>query len=462
MKPWLNKLFTLLGPIRIYPEASSFINATKLFIVDIATMLRGRRPRLSNMARFFCQSTLGVLLLPVSLILVAAGFRVIYGTAFNQIGDVQFLDAAIKQHFVLNRKYKLILVLGACQRGNRFLITRYSAYLQICEWPSRSALFWSIISYNPLIHHDVVNYDGASGNSKWSQLNRIWIKQGRPPLLEPTNFEGDWSQFPENLRVALESKQFVCVHSRDTGFYGWANRTTRDFDINTLLPIINQLGSIGVAVIRAGSKPEYVINQKKLDCPSLYFDACDLTSKDQDVYMFSNCLFYLGCTSGPAETPGVFGKNVYLTNAYPAANGRRFLRGDLSIFKKMRDIKNGKLLPFKNYFESPFDRAPQKSELARMGYQLENNTEEEIMAGFIEFITGLQDQLPEEFGQLITAEKEPKVIPACASDRYLRKHHWSHRAAGIYSKAFMQLAGYQDSREPANRENLRISQKIDR
>ena len=412
--------------------------------MELAEILRGRRPRLSNMARFFCQSTLGLLLLPVSLILLVAGFRVIYGTAFNQIGDVQFLDAAIKQNFVLNRKHKLILVLGTCQRGNRFLITRYNAYLRICEWPSSSALFWSIISYNPLIHHDVVNYDGASGNSKWSQLNRIWIKQRRPPLIEPTNLEGDWSQFPENLRVALVSKQFVCAHSRDAGFYGWANRTTRDFDINTLIPVINQLGSIGIAVFRAGSKPEYVINQEKLDYPSLYFDACDLTSQDQDVYMFSNCLFYIGCTSGPAEVPGVFGKNVYLTNAYPAANGRRFLPGDLSVFKKMREMKTGKLLPFKNYFESPFDQRPQKSQLARMGYQLENNTEEEIMVGFIEFITGLQDQLPEEFGQLITAEKEPQVIPACASDRYLRKHHWSYRAAGIYGKEFMKLVGYQD------------------
>ena len=55
--------------------------------------------------------------------------------------------------------------------------------------------------------------------------------------------------------------------------------------------------------------------------------------------------------------------------------------------------------------------------------------------------------MDEEFGQLITAEKEPQVISACASDRYLRKHHWSYRAAGIYGKAFMQLVGYQDSRE---------------
>ena len=99
-------------------------------------------------------------------------------------------------------------------------------------------------------------------------------------------------------------------------------------------------------------------------------------------------------------------------------------------------MKTGKLLPFKNYFEAPFDQAPQKSQLARMSYQLENNTEEEIMAGFIEFITGLQDQLPEEFGQLITAENEPRVTPACASDHYLRKHHWSYRAAGRFSKSY--------------------------
>jgi putative glycosyltransferase (TIGR04372 family) len=451
MRSWGDKLFTLLGPIRIYPEASSLIDVIALFFVDFAAMLRGRRPRLANMARFFCQLTLGLLLLPVSLILAAAGFRVIYGTAFNQIGEAQLLDAAIREHLLLNRRRKLILVLGACQKGNRFLIKQYDTYLRVCEWPSISALFWSILSYNPLIHHDVVTYNVAHENSKWSQLNRIWIKQGRPPLLEPPYFGGDWSQFPEGLITALKSKQFVCVHSRDSGCYGWASRTTRDYDINTLVPLINCLGRIGLAVFRSGSKPQYVIPPGRLDYPSLYFDACDLTAQDQDVYMFSNCLFYLGCSSGPAEVPGTFGKNVYLTNVYPIVNGLRFLPGDLSVFKKIREVKTGKLLPFKNYFKPPFAQALQRPQLAQMGYHLEDNTEEEIMAGFIEFIAGLQDQLPREFGNIITAENESRETrpetPACASSRYLRKHHWSYRAAGIYGKAFMQLVGYQDLRE---------------
>jgi hypothetical protein len=167
--------------------------------------------------------------------------------------------------------------------------------------------------------------------------------------------------------------------------------------------------------------------------------------------MFSNCLFYLGCSSGPAEVPGTFGKNVYLTNVYPVVNGLRFLPGDLSVFKKIREVKTGTLLPFKNYFEPPFDQGPQRPQLAQMGYHLENNTEEEIMAGFIEFIAGLQDQLPKEFRQLITAENEPRETraetPAYASGGYLCKHHWCYRAAGIYGKAFMQLVGYQDFRE---------------
>ena len=431
-----SKLFTLLGPIRIYPKASSSIDVITLFFEDITAMLRGSRPRLANTARFFCQLTLGLLLLPVSLILVAAGFRVIYGTAFNQIGEIQLLDAAIKKNLLLNRTHRLIFVLGECRRGNSFLIGKYKKYIKIYKWPSISALFWSIISYNPLIRHDVVVYDAASKNSKWSQLNRIWNRRDRPPLLEPTHLGGGWGQVPQKMRAYLESKKFVCVHSRDSGFYGWVNRTTRDYDINKLIPVINCLGSIGIAVFRAGSNPQYVIPPESLDYPSLYFDACDRTEQDQDIYLFSNCLFYLGCSSGPAEVPGTFGKNVYLTNVYPIVNGRRFLPGDLSIFKKIRDRTTGKLLPFKNYFEAPFDQAPQKSQLARMGYQLENNTEEEIMVGFIEFITGLQDQLPEEFGQLITAQNEPRVTPACASDRYLRKQHWSYRAAGRFSKSY--------------------------
>ena len=62
---------------------------------------------------------------------------------------------------------------------------------------------------------------------------------------------------------------------------------------------------------------------------------------------------------------------------------------------------------------------------------------------------------------LITAEKDPQVIPACPSDRYLRKHHWSYRAAGVYGKAFMELVGYWDSGESTQSRESSYFPKID-
>lgn len=436
------KLFSIIAPVRVYSGVSSINGAFNEFLVDLKNLLSFNPIRKINILRFAFQMLFGIFFSPISTMLYFIGYRIIFGTIFNQIGEICLLDASIKRDKLLNSKKKIVLVLGECQKGNRYLVKKYSKHIKILDWPSLNTLLWCLCSINPLLRIDIVKLDTYDKKSRLSRINRIWFKKGLEPLLSPERFNNNWNNIPSHLVNHLRAGNFVCVHSRDLGFYKYKT-TTRNYNIQTITTLIQSLINAGVAVIRIGQNPQFCIDKKLLSNADYYFDSCNIASSDQDVFFLSNCLFYIGCSSGPAEVPGMFGVKTFLINTYPAAMGKGMYNGGISIFKKIKNITSNKYLSIEKYFNKPFDLALQHNDLTSLGYKLEDNTSDEIMTAFQEFIylnrkvySSLYKKLFNEnnHSQLSTIQDDINNI-----DKFMKRHHWTYKSLGMYSKLFLKL-----------------------
>ena len=311
------KLFSIIGPVRVYSGTSSINGTFNDLLVDLRNLLSFNPIRKLNVLRLVFQMLFGIFFSPISTMLYLMGYRIIFGTIFNQIGEICLLDACIKREKLLNSKKKIVLILGGCEMGNRHLVKKYSEHIKILDWPSLNSLLWCLCSINPLLRIDIVKLDSYDKKSRLSKINRIWFKKGLKPLLSPERFNNNWNNIPSHLASHVRTGNFVCVHSRDLGFYEY-KKTTRNYNIQAITKLIQSLINAGVAVIRIGQNPQFRIDKKLLSNANYYFDSCNIASPDQDVFFLSNCLFYIGCSSGPAEVPGMFGVKTFLINTYPS------------------------------------------------------------------------------------------------------------------------------------------------
>lgn len=370
------------------------------------------------------------------------GYKVIFGTIFNQIGDVILLDTCLKKEILLRTSKKIILILGDCEKGNRYLVNKYSKYIKIIDWPSLSSFVWCIFSIFPLLRMNIVKFDSNDNEALLSKILISWDKKNYKPLLAPEKFDFKWKNIPTKLKDKIISGNFICIHSRDKGFYNDPHRSTRNYDIRVLNDLIQSVINTGTAVIRIGHQPEFIIEKKNLKNSHLYFDSCSSSSPIQDVYFLSNCLFYIGCSSGPAEVPSIFGIKSYLINTYPAVKGKGFSRGDVTIFKKIKNLTTNKYLNIDKYFSNPFDLPLQKNKLQSLGYKLEDNTNEEILMGFSEFLFVNRKSFPILYKLLFNEDYKDKILSLNKSnfegtEKYFRPYHWCYKSLGIHSKLFV-------------------------
>jgi putative glycosyltransferase (TIGR04372 family) len=442
------KLFSIIGPVRVYSGASSINDTFNEFLVDLMNLLSFNPIRILSVLRFLFQILFGIFFSPISTMLYFMGYRIIFGTIFNQIGEICLLDASIKREKLLNSKKKIVMVLGECEKGNRHLLKKYSEHIKIFNWPSFNSLFWCLCTLNPLLRIDIVKLDAHDNKATLSKIYRIWFKKNLKPLLNPEKFNINWKNLPINLINNLKSGNFVCIHSRDIGFYKYIH-TTRNYNIQTISTLVQSLINAGVVVIRIGKNPEFIIDKKILSNKDYYFDSCNIASPDQDVFFLSNCLFYVGCSSGPAQVPAIFGVKSLLINTYPAVNGKGLSFGDFTIFKKIKSITKDKYLNIEEYFSKPFELPLQHHKLASLGYKLENNTSDEIMNAFNDFLhfnrhhyPSLYKSLYNENNYVLSSVRQSKNLNI---DRFMKPRHWTFRSLGSYSKSF--IKSYMDKQQ---------------
>ena len=74
----------------------------------------------------------------------------------------------------------------------------------------------------------------------------------------------------------------------------------------------------------------------------MYFDyaSSELKNEINDIFFISNAKFHIGTPSGLSFIPMIFNINTYWTNMNTVSQSLGFLKGDITIFKKIKSIKN--------------------------------------------------------------------------------------------------------------------------
>lgn len=184
----------------------------------------------------------------------------------------------------------------------------------------------------------------------------------------------------------IENKNYVCIHNRDSSYLNkyhsyqnWEYHNYRDFSVKNLLPTINYLNEKGIKVIRMGKSAVEKLDLKD----SNFFDYVnsDLRNDFNDIFLLSNCKFYLGSDSGIYTVPYCFNKDVSFIN-FPSIG---FLKKNHSkkklpsIIKLLKSKKNNSYLSFKEMTKSSFDNSLDIRDLEYEDLEIISNSDQEIL-----------------------------------------------------------------------------------
>ena len=291
--------------------------------------------------------TSNIVFFPISIVLYTFNYKFIYGTMLFQIGEVFSLDIAVKKN-ILYSNSKLILFFYPPLHDNSYLLSQFDENIIIIR---NRFLFLLLmpLSHSILTKIDIVNYDTNCGGGEcfMADIANRYQDKFESPLLKLPSKDIVNGYKVINKYIDKEIK-IVCVHARESGyregFYKDENRTTRNSDIATYESLFDELTLLGYVIVRIGDSSMTKCDNfvRKYGNSFIDYAHMDIKSEEMDVFLLSECDFFIACTSGPAEVPSMFGKNTLLLNGYPLVSSLLTRKGDISIFKKIIDTNTKK------------------------------------------------------------------------------------------------------------------------
>ncbi len=193
-----------------------------------------------------------------------------------------------------------------------------------------------------------------------------------------------------NLRAMGVSAEdwFVCLHVRDGGYYGHNEgimKLTRNSDILKCIPAIRLITERGGWVIRMGDSAMKPLPEmdRVIDYPMTAYKS-DL----MDLYLISECRFYIGSQSGIWSVAQLFNKPLLTINMNEWMDSYPERPGDLGIFKHIYSKQRNRFLSIQEAIDEFSEHQFGFDYVDR--YELHENTPDEIAALVLEFME--QDQ----------------------------------------------------------------------
>jgi len=216
-----------------------------------------------------------------------------------------------------------------------------------------------------------------SKNRVFFAVQEEWQRQGRGPLLDLG------CRHAERGRAALrecgmpDDAWFVCVHVRESGYMRespGSSEATRNADIRSYLPAIEEITTRGGWVIRLGD-PTMMPLPPMTQVVDYAHSA--LRADWMDVYLAASCRFMLSTTSGMSVVASTFGVPVGAANFFPA--GER-LHSDRDVFipKLHRERASGRLLSFEECLAMPLALTYDATRLEALGLEVLDNDAQDI------------------------------------------------------------------------------------
>ena len=428
-----DKIYRFLWPEKILTnqETSSIYSLTSSIYSFIRDKSRGSglfcNANVYLLLKVFYSSVSNIVFLPISLLLYVANYRFIYGTRFQQIGEIVTLDFAIKSN-KLNNNSKLILFFYPRFHDNSYFLSLYKEHVIFVDKTWLMPILLPL-SHSIITRMNVVNFD-STGCGENSKIFEKFYTQYNEPLIR-MSFDDIEKCEALVCKYIDKDQKIVCIHARESGFkdnyYEDSKRTTRNADINSYDLLIDKLIDLGYVVFRLGDpwmqRVPYLLKKYKENFVD--YAHSNIKSEKMDIYLLSHCNFSVASSSGPSEVATIFNINTLLLNGYSAVNSLRGMKGDISIFKKITNINTGKVVNINRLFSKPFDQPLQNKELNNLGYELINNSRQEVVEALEDFL-------------IIKNQPEKIDMHSESYQDLFKDYHYGYNSLGRFSKSFIE------------------------
>jgi putative glycosyltransferase (TIGR04372 family) len=207
-------------------------------------------------------------------------------------------------------------------------------------------------------------------NQKWSEQHRSF---------NPMRIKESKRSFAESQKVKLgvpSNAWFVCLHCRET-----QDRPARNVTLNNYIDGIKTITDKGGWVVRLGhtNMPPLPEMERVVD-----YAHSPLKSPLLDLYLISECRFFIGHSSGPNVIPNLLKKPVLLVNMTDWSASLLLKKGDLAIMKHVFSHSKNRFLGIKEVLEEPSLVQVYGEPLS--DYELIENSSKEILEAIEEFL----------------------------------------------------------------------------
>jgi len=300
-----------------------------------------------------------------------------YGGSIDRIGELahQF-DMFIKMGYLGMGPFCRATILVNREIANPALLKYWELYFNINYNPSVLTLFLaSFIQYNTAFVKMPNSKELMHKNLAYTIVTKQWEENNRLPLIQISemDYKMGWNKL---RRLGLkEESWFVCLHVREPGFFRDWNieiESYRDADISTYTNAIETITNAGGYVIRMG-------DNTMTQLPEMYHVIDYANSSDKsdwmDIFLCSQCRFFLGTTSGLFVVSTIFNIPCALTNVTPIVENPW---SSHSLFiPKLCTNEEGTLI-FKKLFESHLIRNYDGRKFKKFGLTMVDNTPNQI------------------------------------------------------------------------------------
>jgi len=284
-------------------------------------------------------------------------------------------ESFLKEQYLLNGRYPSSVLLAPPNlTANSKLLEYWKEYFTVIQNPLVCRLLLPLC-FHPLLRLEEKYAATINASSTIYKISADWGSQdpllrvsdqdlvvGSETLLKMGLNKGDW---------------FVCIHAREGGYspsdehlHSFRNTPIEDF-----FPAIKFITSQGGKCIRMGDSSMKTV---PADIDLIDYAMSPFKSDLMDIFLCSECLFFLGSNSGIYELSSLFGRPVATVNMAPMSVLPRGL-SDLSIPMLYEDSKSAKLISFSEIMETNRSNYRTSEEFSNAGITLVRNKPEEIL-----------------------------------------------------------------------------------
>jgi putative glycosyltransferase (TIGR04372 family) len=279
------------------------------------------------------------------------------------------------------RKRNWILLYDRENIANPAFIDLIPSFIHTIQVPTSFIKFSKLLLRTKITSTDVTVYCTAMHRSaKIVSLNSLWLN--RAPTV---NLPADWvlqkNILFENLGLK-KNQNYVCIHARDSRDLdtNGLQHSARNVDIFSFTRVVKYLAKHNIVVFRMGD-PSMPPLEGLCDEHDNLYDYAHMKCRAPmlDLVLSANCMFFVGTSSGASYMPTIFNRPLVAVGvSLPFNFCPSGFESDIGIPKLFRKIDTGDLCSFKEIFENGLSECRSSEEISQKGYELVENTEEEI------------------------------------------------------------------------------------